>query len=392
MPTTRRRIARAAAALVLAGAVALSAWQAMRRTEATAARAQPASAAGATPSATRTNDGAPAITSSQPQAGTTSGDPADARCHRARRGAMQAMRDRLRAAASPEDVALRLLLAPLSPGDDRPEEAWREAQAAVQRWPDSVELAWIAWDRCDPAAGCDRSAASAHLQRVDGDNLFAWLPALAEAHRQGDQAAYSQALRRAADAEFSDSRMGTAFLRLRPALASIPLDPQCRNAPGIRAMAATLGRPVDARVVADMEAMAIDTALATPALSGLAGCHAMDGPLPAPMQSDCRRMLSLLATGDTFLERNAALPLLVALAPDAVTRAQWQDAYRRLQWLQRLAPEMPRIDGVLWRQWAEGEVAMMQAHARDTGRWPPPDHWMPDDARSREVLARPRSP
>lgn len=309
----------------------------------------------------------------------------DTQCHAARRREIQALRSQFNPEASPDAAVMHLLLGPLFTASEHDATTeWLDLARAVERWPDDVELAWLAFDRCNPGVGCDRAAVVAHLQRIDGENLFAWMPSMTAAHGRGDTHAYAQAMRRAARARAADSRMGTVFLRLRPALASIPLPAVCMRAPGVRNLAATLGRPVDAALMSDADAMAIDAALAIPAMQGLAGCRPER--YPAPVIADCRRVLGRLAEGDTLLEQSLALPKLIELADDPISRSAWRERYRRLRWLERFLTEADRIDGFLWRKWAEGEVALLERHARNTGRWPPPANWLPADDRGRALL------
>lgn len=221
---------------------------------------------------------------------------------------------------------------------------------------------------------------------MDGGNVFAWLPDMAAATQAGDADGFVRALHRAANAPIYDSRMGMVVLRLRPVLASLPLPSSCIAAPGFQELAKQAARPADASLSADIEVSAIEMAFAMPGLQGLGLCRRQAHALAAAALDDCRRLLSRFADGDTLLEQGIALPTLIELSPDDATRAQWRERYRRQRWLQTFLGEAQHIDGFAWRMWAEGEVNVLRDHARKTGRWPPPDGWLPDDERGRTLI------
>ena len=314
--------------------------------------------------------------------------PADIRCERDRRAQYSALYRATDPKASPGHAVLRMLLAfalDLSHRDRV--AAQRELDDALGRWPKDVELAWLAYQGCGKDAGCDLDARLAHLQQVDADNLFAWLPSLTAAHQAGDDAAFAQAVHRAAQASLYDPRWGSVAVRLRPALQSMPLPAVCRASPGLRELAVTTGRPVDVALHADAHSLALEFAVATPAVTGVTHCWRSDSPLPDAVLRNCRRILARLAEGETMLERSIGLPGSIRMAPDAASREVWRARYRELRWLQALGPEIDRIDGFLWRTFAEGEIAVLERHARGTGRWPPPSDWLPDDEIGRELLS-----
>lgn len=261
--------------------------------------------------------------------------------------------------------------------------AHQPISSAMSRWPDNVELAWFAYEACSEHAGCDRLQASERLQQVDGDNVFAWLPAMNAARSAGDVDAFAIALHRAATAPVYDPRMGTVFLRLKTLFQHLPLPDSCATSPGLHDTARQSGRPLDASLLVDMEAMALEMAIAMPGLLGVTWCHQQQVALPESLIVDCRRLLERMADGDTLLEQGLALSLLIELAPNRSDRARWQERYRRLRWLYTFAAEWERIDGGAWRRFAEGEVNVLVDYAKQTGRWPPPDGWLPDDPGSR---------
>lgn len=314
--------------------------------------------------------------------------PADVRCDRERRAQYVALYRATDPNASPGDAALRMLLSRMLDLSHRDRvAAQRGIDDALRRWPKDVELAWLAYQGCGKDAGCEPRATLAHLQQVDADNLFAWLPSLAAARQAGDNAAFAHAMHRAAQASLYDPRWGAVASRLRPALHSLPLPEVCLASPGVRELAATTGRPVDVALHADAHSLALEFAVAIPHFSGVTHCWRSDTRLPDGVIRDCRRVLARLAEGETMLERAIGLPGSIRMAPNAASREVWRTRYRELRWLQALGPEIDRIDGFLWRTFAEGEVAVLERHARDTGRWPPPLDWLPDDEIGRELLS-----
>lgn len=311
----------------------------------------------------------------------------DTACSQDRRAQLPALRAGIDPSASPDAAATHALLTRLITLEQPASvELQRAVEAAVARWPDDVEIAWLAYEHCDERSGCDRSAALARLTRADGDNLFAWLPDMAAARQAGDATRFARALRRAADAGLYDSRMGTSFLLLRPVLATLPVPPSCDDAPGWQARATRAARPADASLLADMEAGAIEHAIAMPGLQALSGCRLRELPASTAVVDDCRRLLAQFADGDTLLEQGMALPALIDLSGDNAARAAWRERYRRLRWLQASAPRAEAIEGFTWRMWAEGEVNVLRKEATSAGRWPPPDDWLPDDARGRALI------
>lgn len=308
----------------------------------------------------------------------------DLRCRLDRHAQYRALLERIDPAASPGDAVTHALVARML--REREGDAWPGIARAVERWPDDVDVAWLAYGTCGEHAGCDRQDALAHLQRVDGDNAFSWLPEMAAARREGDERRFAHALSRAASAPVHDSRMGTVFLRLRNAFDSMPLPDSCAASPGLRETAAMLGRDVDATLQADLEAMSAESSVGMPGVFGALACRQHDGTLPGSAREDCRAVMARLAAGDSAIEQGVALPTLIELAPDAASRDRWRERYRGLQWLMQLRPEADRIEGYLWRTWAEGEYNVLRRHAESTGRWPPPRDWLPEGERARELL------
>lgn len=313
---------------------------------------------------------------------------ADARCHQDRQAQYRLMRARIDPRASPGDAVAHIQLARLLEDPQLDTTGlWQETERALERWPDDVELAWLAFELCNDRNGCNPANMRKHLERADAQNLYAWLPALAEAYQRKDARAFKSVLHRAAGTGITDSRIGTVYLRMRPVLGSVPIPQGCAKASGMVELAATLGRPtVDTALVADMEATAMDVATAFPALSGLQGCSKRGLPSSVSVTRDCRRVLARLAQQDTLLEQGLALPSLIELATDDSSRGTWREQYLRLLWLRTISEDAARAKGVMWNMWMKGEVTTLEQYARDTGRWPPPAGWVPDGARSRELL------
>ena len=387
----RRRIAKLALTLLALALLALLGWQCRNERLSTPSdspdpRGRHADATGqlapvdrSAPTRRASDDGIVANPHVHPQ---------DAQCARERRAQYEALYRSIDPQASPDAAALRALLVPtLGLGPAASLIAERELTAASDRWPKDIELAWLAYERCGGTSGCNPQVRLAHLQDADGDNMFAWLPSLTQASHDGDNKELAQALSLAARAPLYDSRTGTIALRLRPALQALPLPEVCMTSPGLLELARTTGRTADAMLHADMQSMAMEHAFATPGFQGLLrSCRPSMTPTPGKILENCRRVLSRVAEGDTLLEQLVALPTLIDLAPDQASRETWRERYRRLRWLQTFGEEIGSIDGFLWRTFSEGEIAVLEQHARDTGRWPPPADWVPDDERSRAVL------
>lgn len=374
-------------------ALALLAWLSWRTAEYATGRdagnGEPASVRGTVDAQSPGNRGTPSPGGAQPGLGRSDEQvsAADAQCQRDRRAQYRMARERIDATASPEDAATRALLTSLMTLGEEPSSAVHdEVIAALRRWPNDVDLAWLAMNSCHASSGCDGEAALAYVQRLDGDNAFAWLPSLAAAHRARDVERFSESLHRAANAPVYDSRMGTVFLRLRPVLGVLPFPESCAPPPGIAALTDEFGGPSYEAMLADLEATVFEHTMTMPAFQGVFGCRAPDLALTKSAKRDCMRLLTRMARGDTLLERAMALPQLIETAPDDHRRAHWREQYRRLRWFHTLGPEMHLVEGFAWRTWAEGEIAVLQDYAARTGRWPPPADWLPDDEYARELV------
>lgn len=317
--------------------------------------------------------------------GTTLGpDPREARCQQDYLAQMKALRARMDPDASPDAALASALLMRMTDFGDVQLKAnsLRALETATVRWPDDVDLARHYFLECRGSRDCDATAAMARLQRVDGHNMATWLEAMSLARQRDDDAGVHAALSRAAEAAGYDSSLGTAFIALRPALASLPLPASCGEV--LQSLARDLGRTPTAGDYADLSAMGIEMAVALPGLGALSVCREPDSEHTA---RDCRIVLRRLVNADTLIERMYPLRLLIELEHDPAAAAALREQYRRTLWLAKaMGPEMQKIDGFLWRTWAEGEIPLLQRHAESIGRWPPPADWLPDNPDQRALI------
>jgi hypothetical protein len=288
-------------------------------------------------------------------------------CSSERRKAAGRLLDTLSPEHDPEDAiraaVLRQYITSIRPGNSS------DVQAARKRWPSNVEIAWLAYEGCTVAAGCDRSEALAHLLDVDTDNAAAWMFAMVDARERKDEQAFELALRAAASARFYDSRMGAVYVRLRPLLERLPASEACVS--GLRK---DLGRDATAQDLADMEAMAADFATTLP-FSPLSECRKVA--VQSGQWRDCRKVASWIAQGDTLIEQQVGSHLLADLATDDSEKRLWQQRQRELRWLSSpqagLFAQLPA--GYASRMWVVGEVNLLREIAKTRGLWPPPANW-----------------
>lgn len=117
--------------------------------------------------------------------------------------------------ASDTDAFIKMLLS---------EDAASEAQA-LQRWPDSVGVAWTAAMTCED---CPEALSRArHLAETDPDNMLAWLPLLEQAASRGDLALLRFGLEQAASARTVQTRDADIRQHLTPFLASLQSPASC---------------------------------------------------------------------------------------------------------------------------------------------------------------------
>lgn len=295
---------------------------------------------------------------------------ADQRCARAQSEQYRTVRDGIDPTRSPEQAVTHALLTrAMAPFDDNAQDVQREAMAALQRWPGNLELAWLAYNSCHDFMGCDQDAAQVRLEQADGDNLFARMPPVQRAVLANAPERFARAVRHAADAPIYDSREGFVHIRLSPPLQALPVPESCAGSGDAEQLAA--------RSVSRVESLG-----AMPGLAGLLGCRNPKMAETQQARDDCKRLLERYAQGESLLEQDLALQLLLDMGEtDPATLAALRERYRRVRWLQTLSTR--DIDGFAWRRWAEGEVNVLLEHARQTGRWPPPDGWLPEEASAR---------
>ena len=331
----------------------------------------------------------PASTASlRGRAGGGRDEDASAICNLDYRRSLRGYRDRLAPARNADEAVDRLLLDLLAAYGSKAafDDYGRELRAARARWPDNLQLSWLALGHCGD--GCDQDPEVRHLLSVDPDNAAAWMVAMSAARRDHDEAGFAYALQRAANAKIYDSRMGVVFLHARTLLARVPLPDSCHAPEALAGLRGDVGRePIDDDL-RDITAFAMEAAVATSGFQGLSRCAARPGvpPLPEPRRGPCIALLSRVAQGDTLLEQQAATSWLLGLETDPTRLAQLRERYRQLQWLQKATFGKPTPEHYATRVWSQGEVDTMQALAIERGLWPPLAGWLPDDARSRALI------
>ena len=309
---------------------------------------------------------------------------AGALCAGQRRMQIRALRASMDPAESPETAIAHAMLLTLAIGTAvQTESRLREVVTARKRWPDDVDLTWLEARYCAKQNGCDERAARQRLQALEPENAAVWLEAMEHARTDDDNDAWEAALSMAAAADFYDPRLGLTFIHLRPALARLPLPPDCER---VRAeMSRTLGRDLDPMDMVDMEAQAIEAATALPGLSALRRCRPQDPRWNPAFGTRCAGVLRKIGEGDTFVEQRVALALLIPLVGEPESTLL-RERYRRLQWLMSSAAVADRIPGFIPRMWAEGEPAVLRDWLQRHGHWPPPADWLPDDPQARALI------
>lgn len=313
---------------------------------------------------------------------------AEQACNRDYRQNLRDYRDRLGPARNADEAVDRLMLDSLAAVGTQ--EALvasdRGYRAARERWPNDLELSWLAFNHCGD--GCDQDAEVRHLLSVDPDNAAAWMAAMSAARSDRDEAGFAYALQRAANAKIYDSRMGVIFLHVRTLLARVPVPDSCRTPQSLGGLRRDVGREPANDDRLDIMAFAMESAFATTGFQGLSRCASRPTtpPLPATQRKQCVALLSRVAQGDTILEQQAATNWLLGLETDPARLASLRERYRQLQWLKAVTFGKPLPEHYATRVWSQGEVNTMQALAMERGQWPPPSDWLPDDARSRALI------
>jgi hypothetical protein len=264
-----------------------------------------------------------------------------------------------------------------------------EWQAARRRWPHDPDIAWHAAGSCSARYGCDEEEALQHLLSLEQDNAAAWLYATVAWSRH-DKEAYDAALARAAASPHYAPRIGSVFLRLQPLLAAVPVADECVRADDAADLAKSLGHAPTADDWASVEALSLEFAFNTfTSYSAFSGCHLPAGrPLPARRRSDCIAALSWLGNGDTLVERNIALPLLIQLVGGTPEGMAYRERYRRLLYLWLAVPRSGLLAGDPMQILDAGEIEMLRRSAIAQHRWPPPDDWLPESRRHRMLVTQ----
>lgn len=378
-------------ALALLAVVAWK-WQATSRSE----RAHAAQAVAMPPPATRSLPPSPRV--ALHAGGATNrddDDSAESVCSRDYKRNLRDFREQLGPARNADEAFDRAMLDVFagSGGTHAFKEYQRELAAAQQRWPDDLELSWLGYAYCRD--GCDRDAQLRHLLEVDPDNAAAWMAAMAAAQSNHDEQGLAHALQRAANAKIYDSRMGVVFLHARSVLAHAPVPGSCVTAQALAGLRGSVGREPTNDDRLDIMSFAVESAIASPALSGIARCatRATTPPLPDVQQKQCMTLLSRVAQADTLLEQQIATGWLLGLESDPARLARLRERYRELQWLQKATFGRTTPEHYATRVWSQGEVATMQALAMERGLWPPPPDWLPDDPQIRaRITGQPPAP
>lgn len=332
--------------------------------------------------------------SKQTVAGTANHDSGNASavqaCNRDYRAAIGEYRDRLAPARNADEAVDRLMLDLIvAQGDGKGAFGayGRELLLARHRWPDDLELSWLALGRCGD--GCDQNAEVRHLLTVDPDNAAAWMVAMATAHSDRDEKGFAYALQRAANAKIYDSRMGVVFLHARTLLGRVPLPDSCHTPRALADLRQDVGRePIDDDF-RDITAFALEAAIGLSNLRGMTMCIPRPAipSLPETQRRECSILLSRVAAhDDTILMQQAAVRGLLGLETDPARLTRLRERYRQLQWLQKVTFGQPTPEHYATRVWSLGEVNTMQAIAAERGLWPPPPDWLPNDPYARALV------
>jgi hypothetical protein len=300
------------------------------------------------------------------------------RCADAWRARLRRRRGQMGVPRTPDDAFEHALLT-MRLSLSAPEDARREVTAARQRWPASVELAWLAAIHCSEGAQC--TAAWRHLAFLEPDNAAVWLLAMGTALRKHDRPGYQEALQRAAAARIFEPHHGMVFLHARAAIASLPMPASCLTPRALASMQKNFGRPPTAADWADFDAVNAEFAYGTtPGYGALKPCGARSHP-SGTVRHDCIALLSLIATGNTLFDQKLAWHMLLDLSPGGADGVRYRERWRQVSWLtQEMWLHQGIPAGEITRQWTQGEVATVLARAMAEGHWPPPPGWEPDDA------------
>jgi hypothetical protein len=159
----------------------------------------------------------------------------------------------------------------------------------------------------------------------------------------------------------------------------MPPPGQCFNPASVARRAARLGHEPTAEDLANEMAALLDVAFhdldASPAFGGCTPSFGI--PVPERRRGDCVVVLSMLADGATFSERETAIPLLILLLGDSPSGMAYRERYRRLLYLQSIPPYSNDYVSSAMELVSLGDVEFRRRAAIAQHRWPPPRDWMP---------------
>lgn len=274
---------------------------------------------------------------------------------------------------------------------------WIQAAYAASKGDDPL-VDWALLDACATnGARCDRGLLLQRLMAADPGNAELLLTAYDAAARRKDVAAAERYWQAAAAATHYRAHFNDIGLLMATRLRQVPappLDPALAAAIGADL---GLGRAATSQDMADTTVLAINAAIAIPALHPITQrCRAQVGVLPADARTTCKRIYSLLAADDSIMIGPAiALPQLVQWADVDVEREAARERLRRFAWVlenvmqlyQRpaTARHLPAdyVDVFL----RDGELSAMRHQLRANGiAGEPPAGWLPAGAEHRALL------
>nr|MBA3486344.1 hypothetical protein [Lysobacter sp.] len=306
---------------------------------------------------------------------------------------------KLAASSEPHDLLAAALIAslagapqPSAPGQWSREEAGAAFTAATQRGRGDALINWMEAIDCPRFAAyseCDAQAALLRLQRSEPDNAAVWLLAYTRADQGSLEA--EQFLDNAARATryqvpFND--LGALMQEQYAAVDSPDMSPLVA-----KALAGTFGQGADqVPDVAGINAMAIATVVAMPALSPLQlACFPPGGVEPIfVIVSACTEIYTLMSEDPPLISQRLALVNLVRITVNSPEGPGWRERLRQLHWIQSHAIQIlgsSAPQGYMGSVWRDGEVVAMQGLLAAAGiSSQPPGGWLPDDPRIRAYI------
>ena len=265
--------------------------------------------------------------------------------------------------------------------------------------PDDAGIVWLAATHCGGGAECVEAQQA--LLRAEPNNAAAWLMEMGWARMRDDKLAYERAFDRASASTAYDRHAGANLLAMLDSFAEVPMPRECK-VPGVQS---ELRRDFPGEGAVDVADFVQVWAVATtqfPAYGGLTkSCKpAADAKPDTARFAGCRRILEMLAAGDSMLEQSIALALLVELAGDGPDAGRWRQRYRELQWMQAqmvdMATQRPQtataLHSLTMEDYIFDEMRAMQAALQVAGRWPPPADWLPSNEGARSLILTGRPP